>query len=66
MVESADNILIEKVLRGNHTAFAQLVETHKSFVFTLALRILDNREDAEEVSQDVFLKVFKSLQSFRK
>ncbi|MBW8050688.1 MAG: sigma-70 family RNA polymerase sigma factor [Cytophagales bacterium] len=66
MVDSADNILIEKILRGNLAAFTDLVEKYKSFIFTLALRILDNREDAEEVSQDVFLKVFKSLQSFRK
>ncbi|MCH8317187.1 MAG: sigma-70 family RNA polymerase sigma factor [Bacteroidetes bacterium] len=66
MVDSADNILIEKILRGNLAAFTDLVDKYKSFIFTLALRILDNREDAEEVSQDVFLKVFKSLQSFRK
>lgn len=45
--------------------FAQLVERYQSYVFTLVLRFTDNREDAEEISQDIFVKAFRSLADFR-
>ncbi|HZE82722.1 MAG TPA: sigma-70 family RNA polymerase sigma factor [Puia sp.] len=45
--------------------FAQLVERYQRYVFTLVLRFTDNREDAEEISQDIFVKAFRSLADFR-
>lgn len=60
-----DNFYIAKVLKGNLPSYAILVEKHKSMVYTLALRIAKNHEDAEEIAQDVFLKVFNSLSSFK-
>ncbi len=41
-----------------------MVDKHKDYAFTIAHRILDNREEAEEVSQDAFIKSFTSLQGF--
>lgn len=61
-----DNHYIELVLGGDNSAFAHLVSTHKNMVFSIALKILQNREDAEEVAQDAFLKAFESLGSFEK
>ncbi|MDX1941094.1 MAG: sigma-70 family RNA polymerase sigma factor [Saprospiraceae bacterium] len=58
--------MIEAVLQGNQTAFQRLVEQYQHFVFTIALRILKSREEAEEAAQDVFIKVYKTLGNFEK
>lgn len=60
-----DSEIISRVLAGDHQAFAGLVDRYKSYVFTLALRFTRNREDAEEVSQDIFVKAFRALADFK-
>lgn len=60
-----DNEIITQVLGGDHQAFAGLVNKYQNYVFTLALRMLKNREDAEEIAQDVFIKAYKALADFR-
>lgn len=62
---SEDKEIISKVLAGDHQAYALLVNRYKSFVFTLSLRYTKNREDAEEVSQDIFIKAYRALADFR-
>jgi RNA polymerase sigma factor (sigma-70 family) len=61
-----DYILIDKILRGDMFASRTLVERHKSYAFTLAYRILNNRDDAEDATQEAFIKVFKSLPNFQR
>ncbi|WP_121355300.1 RNA polymerase sigma factor [Flavisolibacter nicotianae] len=63
--KTPDNELIQDVLQGNTAAYAELVERYRSFVFTIALRYINSREDAEEVSQDIFVKAFRSLADFK-
>ena len=66
MVErQQDNIYINKVLEGDRNAFAYLVEKYKTMVYSLALRLMKDREEAEEISQDAFIKAYQSLASFR-
>jgi RNA polymerase sigma-70 factor (ECF subfamily) len=65
MTTNNDNIIIHKVIAGDTNAFSALVDRYKNLVFTLALRMLKNREEAEEVSQDAFVKVYKSLTKFK-
>lgn len=65
MTINNDQQHIEKVLNGNTNAFSFLVEKYKDMVFTLAIKVTRNREEAEEVSQDSFIKAFKSLKSFK-
>lgn len=60
-----DNEVISNVLRGDHQAYAILVDRYKDYVFTLALRVVKNREDAEEVAQDAFIKAYKYLADFK-
>ena len=60
-----DKVLIKKTLAGSHQAFELLIERYQDFVFTLCLRVLKSREEAEEVAQDVFLKVFDKLSTFK-
>jgi len=57
--------LISKILQGDKALFAQVVERYQNYVFTLVLRFTDNREDAEEISQDIFVKAYRSLADFR-
>ncbi|MCX6304257.1 MAG: sigma-70 family RNA polymerase sigma factor [Bacteroidetes bacterium] len=61
-----DNHYIDRVLSGDVAAYALLVAKHKNLVFSIALKILDNREDAEEIAQDCFLKVFQALKTFER
>jgi len=60
-----DQKLIEAILNGDTKAYTQLVNRYKDLVFTLAIRMLKHREEAEEVAQDTFIKVFKSLDKFK-
>jgi len=60
-----DNEIISEVLNGNQQAYAVLVNRYQNYVFTLCLRIVKGREDAEEVAQDVFIKAYKYLADFR-
>jgi len=61
----SDDTIIIKVLKGDQSAFALLVEKYQIYVFSLVLRFTENREDAEEISQDVFVKAYRSLADFR-
>lgn len=58
--------LIEQTLAGDQSAYADLVKRHQRFVFTLAMRFMKTREDAEEVAQDCFVKAYRSLDSFQR
>lgn len=60
-----DNELISRVLSGDQQAYAGLVSRYQSYVFTLALRMVKSREDAEEVAQDSFIKAYKYLGDFK-
>jgi RNA polymerase sigma-70 factor (ECF subfamily) len=64
-IAPGDNEIIQDVLKGNQALYAQLVKRYQSFVFTIALRYTPNREDAEEIAQDVFVKAYRSLADFR-
>lgn len=62
---ATDVELINSVLSGNTAHFALLVRRHQRYVFTMALRFAKNREDAEEIAQDCFLKAYKALPNYR-
>ncbi len=65
MTTNDDQIYIDKIIEGDSSAFAILVERYKDLVYTIAYRMLKHREEAEEVSQDTFIKVYKSLHKFK-
>jgi len=60
-----DSDIISRVLQGERQLYAELVKRYQNFVFTITLRYTQNREDAEEVAQDVFVKAYRSLSDFR-
>jgi hypothetical protein len=57
--------LIALAQAGDQSAFAQLVEMHQDFVFNLAYRILQNYEEADDASQEAFVKIWQALAGFR-
>jgi RNA polymerase sigma factor (sigma-70 family) len=65
MTKQADQYYIHQIISGNTGAFAVLVDRYKMLVFTLASKMITNREEAEEVAQDAFIKAFNSLGKFK-
>ena len=57
--------IIEEVKAGNISAYTVLINRYKNMVFTLAFNILQNKEDAEELAQDAFVKAYNALSSFK-
>ena len=64
-MESKEQFYIDKVLAGESEAFGFLVDAYKNMAFTLALKLVKNREDAEELSQDSFIKAYQKLDTFK-
>jgi len=63
--ETGEKEIIHRVLQGDQQVFAELVKRYQYFVFTIAVRYTNNRQDAEEIAQDVFVKAYRSLADFR-
>ncbi|HEY6952767.1 MAG TPA: sigma-70 family RNA polymerase sigma factor [Bacteroidota bacterium] len=59
-----DYAIIRRILGGEKKAYAELVERHKDKAMTLAMKMLKNREDAEEALQDAFIRAFNALPRF--
>lgn len=60
-----DQHYINLIIQGDSNAFAVLVDRYKNMIFTLALKMVKNREEAEEVAQDTFIKIYNSLSKFK-
>ena len=60
-----ESSLVREAQGGNHAAFAQLVHAHDGMVLRVALRITGSQSDAQDIYQEVFLKVYKKLDCFR-
>ena len=59
-------MLIDQVLSGQLKAYRILTDRYKDYAFTLAIRVLGEKEEAEEAAQDAFVKAFNSLGSFNR
>ncbi|HEX5667982.1 MAG TPA: RNA polymerase sigma factor [Chitinophagaceae bacterium] len=57
--------LVERLKKGDESAFRTIVETRKDLVFNTALGLLQNAEDAEDITQEVFIKVYESVHQFK-
>jgi RNA polymerase sigma-70 factor (ECF subfamily) len=65
MRESNDQDLLKRLRAGDERAIAELADTYGTKIYQLAFRYLRNKEDAEEVAQDVLLKVYRKVDAFR-
>jgi RNA polymerase sigma-70 factor (ECF subfamily) len=60
-----DSEIIRLILQGEPEKFRLLVEKHQSMVFRTCMGFLHNRDDADDLTQDIFLQVYQSLHSFK-
>lgn len=65
MAQMDDNTIIARVLEGETAAFEELVNRYKDMAFSIARRVCNSAEDAEEVAQDAFLKAYQALDKFK-
>jgi RNA polymerase sigma-70 factor (ECF subfamily) len=60
-----DLFYIQRIKAGDIQAFSGIVHKYQRMVLTIVMKITENREDAEDITQEVFIKVFKSLEQFK-
>ena len=61
----ADTQLVERCLRGDEVAWEDLVKVHSRRVYAISLRFTGNNHEAQDLTQEVFLRIFRTLKSFR-
>ncbi|WP_038287370.1 RNA polymerase sigma factor [Acetivibrio straminisolvens] len=64
MNRERDNILIENTLNGNINSFEELITLYQGKLFNFLLKMTASREDAEEITQEVFIKVYNNLYKY--
>jgi RNA polymerase sigma-70 factor, ECF subfamily len=64
-IPTADQALLARLQSGDERALADLAEAYSSKIYQLAFRYLRNKEDAEEITQDVLFKVYRKVANFR-
>jgi RNA polymerase sigma-70 factor, ECF subfamily len=65
LTSEEETLLIKRTLKGDNSAFEQLYRVNVSAVYAVCLRVSANKEKAEELTQDVFVKAWEKLNSFR-
>ena len=63
--ERAERSLLQRLVRGDERAWGQVFETHRDRIYGVCLRIMRNREEAEDISQEVFLRAVRAIGTFR-
>lgn len=61
-----DNLLIDKFLEGDESAFGMLINKYKRKIYLTAYRLLGNHEDASDITQEVIIKMYNELKNFRR
>lgn len=60
-----DAIIVKEILGGDQEAFCRLIQNHEKLVYHMVSRVIDSREDREDLCQEIFLKVYRTLPGFR-
>jgi len=63
--KKSDELLVEEFKEGNLSAFESLFQKYKTAIFNLSFRMMGNYEEAEDITQDIFVKSFQNLHKFR-
>lgn len=66
MTKDPDHVIIDQLLAGDQAVFAVLVNKYKSYAYTIAQKILQNKPEAEEAAQDAFIKAYHHLAGFNR
>jgi RNA polymerase sigma factor (sigma-70 family) len=65
MEQLTDEQLVDQIRQGDEEAYRFLIERHKKYIYTLVYRMVEHRETAEDLTQDIFIKLYRSLAQFR-
>lgn len=65
MEQLTDEQLVDHVRQGDEEAYRFLIERHKNYIYTLVYRMVEHRETAEDLTQEIFIKLYRSLVHFR-
>jgi RNA polymerase sigma-70 factor (ECF subfamily) len=65
LTREQENLIVQQVLDGDTNAFEELVLEYEKKVYNVALRMVNNQEDAEDITQEAFIKAYNSLANFR-
>jgi len=60
-----EEVSLDKILKGDRKEFARFVDLYSGMIYNLAMKMLENPQDAEDVLQETFLKAFKNLHTFK-
>ncbi|HTF19858.1 MAG TPA: sigma-70 family RNA polymerase sigma factor [Chryseolinea sp.] len=66
MTHDPDLPIIDRILAGEQSVYADLVNRYKSYAYTIAFKVVQSRVEAEEISQDAFVKAYHHLRSFQR
>jgi RNA polymerase sigma factor (sigma-70 family) len=66
ITQREENQLIDRILAGEERCYAELVDQYKRYAFTIALKVVGDRAEAEEVAQDSFIKAYHYLKGFNR
>ena len=66
MTNDPENSRIDRILAGEQHLYAEMVDKYKSYAYTIAQKILQNRPESEEATQDAFIKAFHHLAGFNR
>ncbi|NLK86073.1 MAG: sigma-70 family RNA polymerase sigma factor [Clostridiaceae bacterium] len=64
-MEHSEQILLEKAKSGDVAAFEELIDSYQKKVFNLALRIIGNYDDAADLAQETFVRIYKAISNFK-
>jgi len=64
MTPTEENRIVERVLQGEREAFAALVDAYKGAIFNLAFRMTNSYQDADDLSQETFIRAYRNLRQF--
>ena len=62
----AEQVLIQRAQKGNHDAFAALVELHQRYIYNLAVRVVKDENEALDLTQETFVRAWTALPNFRR
>lgn len=65
MIENNDNDLVKACLEGDLSAFEALVERYQKTIFNTALNMVRDRDEAKDITQDVFIRAYENLRTFK-
>ena len=64
MVESGEKVLTSRILKGDLEAYGSLIQDHQVSVFNVCFRILGNRQEAEDLTQEAFIRAYQQIKKY--